>query len=78
MTKQNNTNEQELKELIKSFEELAKEMDGNPLDDEVYSVKDDEASNINNDGPEAQIRYLMNNGYTLKGLQEILKKAEDE
>ena len=40
------------------------------LDDLVHKVKSQEASNINNQGIDAQLTYLFQNGLTVKEIQE--------
>ena len=42
------------------------------LDEVVHSVKDTEASEINNQGLDAQLSYLFNKGYSVKDIQNML------
>jgi len=42
------------------------------LDDLIHEVKRDEASNINNDGIDAQLTYLFQKGWTV---EEIVKRC---
>ena len=70
---------------IERLEDLA--FDGSlfsgELDDEVHDAKANEAADINNQGTEAQITYLLEAGYSVERLEEIINEqislvAEDK
>ena len=66
-----------------SFEELrllSELLDEETLDGLVHDVKSEEASSINNDGKEAQVRFLLNSGFTRDDLLRELSqdKGDDE
>jgi hypothetical protein len=43
------------------------------LDEEVHDAKSEEAANINNAGPESQIDFLLESGYSLDRIEQILR-----
>jgi len=45
------------------------------LDEQVHDAKGSEASRINNQGLDAQLDYLLEVGYYLEGLEEIIRRA---
>jgi hypothetical protein len=57
-------------------EELAAEFGGEKLDEFVHDAKSQEASDINNGGIDAQIDYLLENGWTLEGILAALRNME--
>ncbi len=57
-------------------EELCELLDDGDLDDLVHDAKSHEASAINNEGTEAQVLFLLENGYTLETLRVALKEQD--
>ena len=45
---------------------------GNKLDDSVHDILSERASRINNEGPEAQVTFLLENGIDLKEIIYIV------
>lgn len=64
-----------------SFEELrllTKLLGEDLLDGLVHDVKSEEAASINNDGKEAQVRFLLDNGFTRGDLLRELSKEDED
>ncbi len=61
--------EAQVKETVELF-------DDGDLDDLVHDAKSQEASSINNEGVEAQVRFLLETGYTLETLRAALKEQD--
>ena len=64
-----------------SFEELRllTELLGEDLlDGLVHDVKSEEAASINNDGKEAQVRFLLDSGFTREDLLRELSKEDED
>lgn len=63
-------------QLIKYIEENDL---SNLLDDEVHEAKSAEATDINNEGPTAQINYLLSRSYTLDTIESwIMDDVKDD
>lgn len=66
--------------MPEKLKKLVAEADGDALDhllDElVHDTAQHLASEINNQGPSEQIKYLLNNGWTAEQLEEEIGKAK--
>ena len=54
-------------------EELVEQLQAEELDDLVHDMKSLEASNINNEGVESQIDYLLAGGMSLEEIEKAVK-----
>ena len=67
---------QELQELMDLSESLGIEPED--LDNEVHDAASTEASDINNEGIEAQLTYLLEVGFEVEALKEMLQEIAKE
>ena len=64
-------------EKEKLIEFITKNDFSHHLDSAVHDVKSKEASRVNNEGAEAQVTFLLENGTDLKEIMELVGFEED-
>jgi hypothetical protein len=70
------TAEEEIDQVIAKLVTLAGKGES-PLDDVVHDIKSEEASSINNGGPDGQVRYLVEQLGEEEALKQVRALMED-
>jgi hypothetical protein len=58
--------------MVYDIYQLLDEVEDYELDDLVHQTKSEEATGINNCGKEEQLSYLLESGWTIKSIKEVL------